>query len=136
MGRSAKSFMPNIIMMDFADPDRCATICNLNLTTDDMMARMGNDLTNVGSILGGKGRQGACTRKVFRPGRDAGAAQVRRDGAHRDGNGMVVVGNRRHGGADSPAGARRGASSLVVSPRAKALPPANDRAGPTETLMS
>lgn len=51
MGRSAKSFMPNIIMMDFADPDRCATIWNLNLTTDDMMARMGNDLTNVGSIL-------------------------------------------------------------------------------------
>jgi hypothetical protein len=51
VGRSAKSFMPNIIMMDFADPDRCATIWNLNLTTVDMMTRMGNDLTNVGRIF-------------------------------------------------------------------------------------
>jgi hypothetical protein len=51
MGRSAKSFMPNIVMMDFADANRCATVWNLNLSTADMMARMGNDLTNVGNIL-------------------------------------------------------------------------------------
>jgi hypothetical protein len=51
VGRSAKSFMPNIIMMDFADPNRCATIWNLNLTTADMMTRMADDLTNVGRIL-------------------------------------------------------------------------------------
>lgn len=51
MGRSAKSFMPNIIMMDFADANRCATIWNLNLTTADMMTRMGDDLINVGAIM-------------------------------------------------------------------------------------
>ena len=51
IGRSAKSFMPNIIMMDFADPNRCATIWNLNLATADMMTRMADDLTNVGRIL-------------------------------------------------------------------------------------
>jgi hypothetical protein len=38
-------------MMDFADPNRCATIWNLNLTTADMMTRMAGDLTNVGRIL-------------------------------------------------------------------------------------
>jgi hypothetical protein len=51
VGRSAKSFMPNIIMMDFADPSRCATIWNLNLATADLMTRMAGDLTNVGRIL-------------------------------------------------------------------------------------
>ena len=51
VGRSAKSFMPNIIMMDFADPNRCATIWNLNLTTVDMMTRMADDITNVNEIM-------------------------------------------------------------------------------------
>lgn len=50
IGRSAKSFMPNIVMMDFADPDRCATIWNLNLATADLLARMSDDLTNVAQI--------------------------------------------------------------------------------------
>jgi len=51
VGRSAKSFMPNIVMMDFADPSRCATIWNLNFATADNMARMADDLLNLGNIL-------------------------------------------------------------------------------------
>jgi hypothetical protein len=50
-GRSAKAFMPNIVMMDFADPNRCATIWGLNLASADAQNAMGNDLTNVGAIL-------------------------------------------------------------------------------------
>ena len=51
VGRSAKSFMPNIVMMDFADPNRCATIWNLKMASADNLARMADDLTNVGNIL-------------------------------------------------------------------------------------
>ncbi len=46
--RVSKSFMPNIIMIDFADPNRCATIWNLNLATTDMIGRMRNDLLVTG----------------------------------------------------------------------------------------
>ena len=46
--RVSKSFMPNIIMMDFADPDRCATIWNLNLATADTISRLRNDLLVTG----------------------------------------------------------------------------------------
>jgi hypothetical protein len=44
INRVSKSFMPNIIMIDFADPDRCATIWNLNLATADMIGQLRNDL--------------------------------------------------------------------------------------------
>jgi len=47
VARSAKSFMPNIIMMDFAESFRCTTIWNLNYTNDYTMGLMADDLTNV-----------------------------------------------------------------------------------------
>ncbi len=48
INRVSKSFMPNIIMIDFADHDRCATIWNLNLATEDMIGRLRDDLLVTG----------------------------------------------------------------------------------------
>lgn len=46
--RVSKSFMPNIVMIDFADPNRCATIWNLNLATEDMIGKLRGDLLVTG----------------------------------------------------------------------------------------
>jgi hypothetical protein len=46
--RVSKSFMPNIVMIDFADPNRCATIWNLNLATEDMIGQLRDDLLVTG----------------------------------------------------------------------------------------
>jgi hypothetical protein len=35
-------------MIDFADPNRCATIWNLNLATEDMIGKLRDDLLVTG----------------------------------------------------------------------------------------
>ncbi|MFT7287477.1 MAG: hypothetical protein ACI87W_001591 [Halieaceae bacterium] len=46
----AQPFMPNIVMLDFADPGRCAQIWNLNIKHADRMNAMGGDLRGVAGL--------------------------------------------------------------------------------------
>lgn len=51
IGRTARSFMPNIVMMDFASKSRCDTVWNLNQTTVAQLASLGADLSNIPAIM-------------------------------------------------------------------------------------
>ncbi len=51
IGRTARSFMPNIVMMDFASKTRCDTVWNLNQTTVGQLASLGADLSDIPAIM-------------------------------------------------------------------------------------